>query len=72
MAPTQALEVCERLRVAVSRHDWTRVAQGLQVRISIGLAGGVPSLDADALLHRADQALYAAKRAGRDRVHVDG
>ena len=71
MAPAQAFEICERLRVAVSQHDWSRLAKDLQVRISIGLAGGSPAVESDVLLERADLALYAAKRGGRDRVHVD-
>jgi diguanylate cyclase (GGDEF)-like protein len=71
IAPQQAAEICERLRLAVAEHDWAATAPGLFVRISVGIAGGAPPLAADSLLHRADAALYAAKRAGRNRVHVD-
>jgi diguanylate cyclase (GGDEF)-like protein len=71
IAPQQAAEICERLRLAVAEHDWAATTPGLVVRISVGIAGGVPPLQADGLLRRADQALYAAKRAGRNRVHVD-
>lgn len=71
IAPPQAAEICERLRLAVAEHDWAAITPGLVVRISVGLAGGMPPLAADALLHRADHALYAAKRSGRNRVHVD-
>jgi diguanylate cyclase (GGDEF)-like protein len=71
IAPPQAAEICERLRLAVAEHDWNAVAHGLVVHLSIGIAGGPPPLDADALLKRADVALYAAKRGGRNRVHVD-
>jgi diguanylate cyclase (GGDEF)-like protein len=48
---------------------------GLSVRASIGVSAltpdevGVPDA-AEALLHRADEALYRAKGAGRDRVEV--
>ncbi|WP_370656549.1 diguanylate cyclase domain-containing protein [Klebsiella pneumoniae] len=45
--------------------------RGLTVSISVGIAGGAPPQQADALLQRADQALYAAKRCGRNRVQVD-
>lgn len=71
IAPQQAAEICERLRLAVAEHDWAAVAPGLSVRISVGIAGGLPPLQADLLLARADHALYAAKRTGRNRVHVD-
>ena len=71
IAPQQAAEICERLRLAVTEHDWAATAPGLVVRISVGIAGGMPPLRADTLLKRADQALYAAKHAGRNRVHVD-
>jgi diguanylate cyclase (GGDEF)-like protein len=69
--PQQAAEICERLRLAVAEHDWAAITPGLAVRISVGIAGGTPPLAADTLLNRADHALYAAKRGGRNRVHVD-
>ncbi|WP_422017401.1 diguanylate cyclase [Roseateles sp.] len=71
IAPQQAAEICERLRLAVAEHDWAAITPGLVVRVSIGIAGGPPPQPADVLLGRADRALYAAKRGGRNRVHVD-
>jgi diguanylate cyclase (GGDEF)-like protein len=38
------------------------------VTVSIGVATGKPGTRYDALVHESDDALYAAKRAGRDRV----
>lgn len=72
IAPPQAAEICERLRLAVAEHDWAAITPGLVVRISVGIAGGSPQQhQGDNLLHRADHALYAAKRGGRNRVHMD-
>ncbi|HEY1129444.1 MAG TPA: diguanylate cyclase [Roseateles sp.] len=73
IAPPQAAEICERLRLAVVEHDWAAITPGLIVRISVGIAGGAlqQQQQGDSLLNRADRALYAAKRGGRNRVHVD-
>ena len=71
MAPTAAQEVCERLRLTVAAHDWSSIKPGLAVRISMGLAGGAPPLEARTLLDRADKALYAAKAAGRNQVSLE-
>jgi diguanylate cyclase len=67
----QAVEVAESLRANVKK---IRVRQRstdkviLSVTISIGVAMSGPEDDAASLVSRADGALYAAKRAGRDRV----
>lgn len=65
-----AKDICERLRQAVDAHDWSCIAPGLHVTISIGLCDAVDSQDVRALLERADASLYAAKRGGRNRVEV--
>jgi two-component system cell cycle response regulator len=68
---SNALDVCRRL---LSRIRETEViAEGRQVNftVSAGLTGIIPSGDeADALLKRADRALYRAKELGRDRCEV--
>lgn len=63
-----AMEIAERVRVAVrERHP-----SGVAVSLSIGVAVAEPgSVDTDDLLARADAALYAAKADGRDRVYAD-
>ena len=63
-----AVEVCERLRERVLSHPWALIGgpEG-GVTVSIGLSCA-PPLELRQLLHRADQALYAAKRGGRNRV----
>lgn len=64
-----AIEVFERLREGVARHDWTTLAPGLAVTVSIGLAQ-TPPCDASLLFDQADRALYRAKQAGRNRVRA--
>lgn len=69
-APTEqaARQMAERVRAAVAEEDWSALAPGLQVTVSIGLAHGRRGETAQALLQRVDDALYAAKSQGRDRV----
>jgi diguanylate cyclase (GGDEF)-like protein len=60
--------LAERLRRAVSEMSLEHGAGVLRVGISIGVSEASPTTDIPALLKQADQALYEAKRAGRDRV----
>jgi len=63
---SEALVVAERLRAAVSSGALT---DGVRITVSIGLASVEPADEVWAdTLERADQALYAAKRAGRNQV----
>ena len=68
----QALAVAEKLRAAVSARDFSRDRATVRMTISVGIsalpAAGIRD-DGD-LLNRADEALYEAKRQGRDRVVV--
>src|SRR5215475_9934488 len=68
---TGATTVAERLRVAVAAEPFTIKASGesLPVTISIGVAASDDvDEDVEMLLKRADDALYAAKNGGRNRV----
>jgi diguanylate cyclase (GGDEF)-like protein/PAS domain S-box-containing protein len=65
-----AQRVAERLREQVE-HSAMETPQGpVSVTISVGVAERAESDDLTTLLARADQALYAAKQAGRNRVAV--
>ena len=64
--PTGALLVAERLRAAVAALS----GLPLTVTVSIGLAACVQDDTHFDLVARADEALYAAKRRGRNRVEV--
>jgi two-component system cell cycle response regulator len=66
-----AYTIAERLRqgVETTPFEISRMPGSLKVTISIGIAASLGGDDnAEKLLHRADQALYRAKREGRNRV----
>jgi diguanylate cyclase (GGDEF)-like protein len=70
-APDAARVVAEMLRGVISATPVTYGSHELRVTGSFGVATAAPGeADAEALLTRADQALYAAKRAGRNCVRV--
>jgi diguanylate cyclase (GGDEF)-like protein len=64
--------VAERLRSVVGDRPFAFDGDSVAVTASIGVAAWTPQADFAQALARADAALYAAKRAGRDRVIVDG
>jgi diguanylate cyclase (GGDEF)-like protein/PAS domain S-box-containing protein len=67
-APNEARIVAERVRTAVNGALVVVGDRALPITVSIGLAALQGKEKAEALLARADEALYAAKQAGRDRV----
>jgi diguanylate cyclase len=68
----RAAEICERLRVLISRanFDFGERSERGAVTFSIGLAACHEGATAEAMLHRADRALYRSKEAGRNKVHT--
>ncbi len=71
MDPRGALDVLDGLRAAVERHDWRELVGSHSVTVSIGATSSMPHDMQGVVLSRADRCLYAAKRAGRNRVVVD-
>lgn len=68
----EALGAAERLRALIAAHP-ARLPNGrtLAVSVSIGAAlGHGTDFDHETVMEVADQALYAAKHAGRNRVHL--
>ncbi len=70
-AAAQALTVAEKVRMLIAAHPFPFAARQPLGRLSV--SGGVAEypndgIDAAGILHAADEALYEAKRAGRDRV----
>ncbi len=66
-ARDEAVHFCETLRNAIAQLDLRSLAPEVRARVSIGVAE-VTTLDLPAAYAAADRQLYAAKRAGRDRV----
>ncbi|AVR98712.1 sensor domain-containing diguanylate cyclase [Pseudoduganella armeniaca] len=68
-----AAELAERIRARVAAYPTPPGMAGLRLTVSIGVAQyRAEEPDIGETIRRADAALYAAKRAGRDCVRVDG
>lgn len=65
-----ALITAERVRVAVAALDFSQICPELKVTVSIGIADSRFTEDTANTFKRADQALYKAKRGGRNRSMV--
>lgn len=73
--PTAALDTAERIRRVIAAQTMpVQLAEPLRITVSLGLAtlaaGEDPVAQAASLVKRADQALYAAKQGGRNRVQA--
>lgn len=67
----QAMVVAERIRAAIAAQATETDKGPVSVTVSAGIATILPGDDAlERLLQRADQALYAAKAAGRNRAVI--
>jgi diguanylate cyclase (GGDEF)-like protein len=66
--PGAALPAVDRMRLGFATTDWDAIAPGLRVTVSAGVAGYRAGETISQLLCRADEALYEAKHAGRNRV----
>lgn len=69
----KAYETAERLRVAIERSEIALPTSGLMLKMTISI--GISTLaskedNLDMLISRADEALYEAKHAGRNRVSI--
>jgi len=66
----QARQVAERMRNAIDAARLIGPSGEVRFTVSIGVAGAQMAESADALLERADAALYAAKNGGRNAVVI--
>lgn len=65
-----AKAAAERVRAAIAARTVEYEGVGISVTVTIGLAQFHPREDLAALVKRADEAMYAGKVAGRDRIAV--
>ena len=66
----QAEDICDQLRLIVSKENFEVDGWSIEVRISVGIAGYQNTNEIKSALTLADRALYRAKEAGRDRVCI--
>jgi diguanylate cyclase len=65
-----AMAAVERIRSAVAREDWDKIAFGLDLTLSAGVVMCREGDTCEQLIGRADRALYRAKREGRNCVRA--
>lgn len=65
---TKAYDFCELLRATIKNHDFSDIAQALNITVSIGLTDNSKVIEYDKMINHADQALYFAKHHGRNQV----
>jgi diguanylate cyclase (GGDEF)-like protein len=68
---SDALRRAEEFRMAIADTPVPTNAGPVRVTCSIGVAVSAAGTTPEALMHRADDAMYCAKRAGRNRVFAD-
>src|SRR4030095_7919899 len=71
IGPKAAAPHLETLRRDIAAYPWQMLANDLTVTASIGMTATRVDITGSGLLARADDLVYAAKHAGRNRVCVD-
>lgn len=64
----EARRILDRMRSIIADVDWSAFSPGMRITISAGIATLRKGDTTDSILARADEALYAAKAQGRNRV----
>jgi diguanylate cyclase (GGDEF)-like protein len=64
----KAFECADNIRLHIAAYDWSSIADNLAVTVSVGMAQLTAHEETRQILSRADDALFSAKRQGRNRV----
>ncbi len=67
-SPREAVTVCERMRSALEEYDWAEIAPGIVLTASFGVSTTGAVREVTDLVRAADEQLFKAKRAGKNRV----
>jgi two-component system cell cycle response regulator len=67
-----AAKICRRIRQAVRSWNWAQIHPNLHITLSIGVALAEEARTPVEVMAIADERLYQAKNAGRDRIVMDG
>ena len=70
-APEQALQVIENLREQFHALRFSAGNAEFNCAFSAGISSSLSNLNTDAMIKHADTALYEAKHAGRNRIHLE-
>ena len=68
----ESVKIAEKIRRAIEKTEFRFDDSVCSVTATLGLAAFPSYMTAESLLHHADEALYKGKRAGRNRVEVNG
>ncbi|HHO56755.1 MAG TPA: diguanylate cyclase [Trueperaceae bacterium] len=66
----KALEICERLRISVEKHPWHKINPELKITISIGICDDKTLANGEAMISKADDALYEVKESGKNSTKI--
>jgi diguanylate cyclase (GGDEF)-like protein len=66
----QAIHFCELIRTTIEKNDFSPIAQGLSLTVSIGLTDNSSLVEYNQMITRADHALYYSKHNGRNQVRI--
>ena len=69
-SPATGASLLEKLRAAIEACPFHFKGEPVTVTLSVGLSAFRPGEHSDSVLKRADQALYRAKHAGRNRIEL--